>query len=322
VRSSPRLRGRRGGLWPLLGAALLLAGCAPAQDADKLFNELVSPDLETRQDAADRIEQVVEAGDYRVFVRGLDSTNLLNRAQSIVQLARISRPEAQEALRALLVPDRRMMLPFNPIRLRPQREPSDSRILVASLIRRGGGDPQAIGVLLAGAEEGRTAEVLEGTCFAVGALQDPAGIPFLEKAAGHPDLKVARAAVQALGQFRGPEAVAVLGRLIGHAAFEVRSDVLTSLSANDDEATKTLLRTIGESDPMPELRAGAFEALSRFRDADLVPYFIARLKDAPDPARASAAEALARITGQALGSKPGPWEQWLAKNRPGASAGR
>lgn len=318
----PPRRGRRRGAPPALLAVLLLAGCAPAEDADALFAALGSPDLEARQEAADRIESVVESGDYQVFVRGLDSPEPLNRAQSILQLARMSQPGAREALRAQLAVARRMMLPYNPIRLRPAREPSDSRILVANLIRRGGGDPEAIGVLLAGADSGLTADELEGTCFAVGALGDPAGVPFLEKAAEHPDLKVVRSAVQALGQFQGPEVVAALARVSGHPALEVRSDVLTSLASRDDEAAKAVLRSIGESDPAPELRANAYQVLSRQKDPDLVPYFIARLKDAPEPARAPAAEALARITGQRLGTKPEPWERWWAKHRTTTAAAR
>jgi len=318
----PRGGGHRGGSFSALLAALLLATCAPAEDADNLFSSLSSPDLEARQEAADKIEQIVESGDHQVFVRGLDSPRPLNRAQSIVQLARMSQPAAHGALRAQLAVGRRMMLPYNPIRLKPASELSDSRILVANLIQGGGGDPEAIGILLAGAEEGQTVDALEGTCFAVGALGDPAGIPFLEKAARHPDLTVVRSAVQALGQFQGSGVVAILGRVIQHPAIEVRSDVLTSLANRDDEATNSLLRSVGESDPVPDLRASAYQMLSRFEDPELVPYFIARLRDAPETARASAAEALARITGKTMGLKPEPWERWWAKSRPATSVGR
>lgn len=305
-----------------LAAALLLSGCAPAQDADALFAGLVDPDLEARQEAADKIESIVDAGDYAVFVRGLDSPNLLTRAQSIVELSRMTPPPARKALRAQLAVGRRVMLPFNPIRVKPVRELSDSRILVAHLIRTAGGDPEAIGILVADVEDDLDVDVLEGTCFAVGALADPAGIPFLEKASGHRSVKVVRAAVQALGQFKQPEAVVVLGKLVGHPAMEVRSDVITSLAAREDESAVPLLRTIGESDPSPDLRAGAYQALSRLKDPDLVPYLIARLRDAPETARASAAEALSRITGQKLGDKPEPWERWWAKHKPVATAER
>jgi HEAT repeat protein len=299
-----------------LAAAALLGSCAPAEDADALFAALGSPDMEVRQEAADKIESIVESGGFHVFVRGLDSKIPLNRANSIVQLARMSQPGAREALRAQLAVGRRVMLPYNPIRVRPARELSDSRILVANLIHRGGGDPKALGVLLDGVGEDRPVDVLEGTCFAIGALGDPAGIPFLETAGRHRELAVARSAAQALGQFQGPEAIAALGRLVQNPAAEVRSDVVTSLAGRDDEATRALLRSIGESDPDPDLRASAYSALSRLNDPSLVPYLIDRLKDAPGPARDSAAETLARLTGQSLGTKPEPWQRWWARNHP------
>jgi HEAT repeat protein len=307
----------QGGLVALLLAALL-GSCAPAEDADALFAALGSADMEVRQEAADKIESLVESGGFPVFVRGLDSKIPINRANSLVQLARMSQPGAREALRAQLAIGRRVMLPFNPIRVRPTRELSDSRILVANLIHRGGDDPAALGVLLDGVGEDLPADVLEGTCFAIGALGDPAGIPYLEKAARHRELAVARAAAQALGQFQGPEAVAALGRLSQHPAAVVRSDVVTSLAGRDDEATRVLLRTIGESDPDPDLRASAYSALSRINDPALVPYLIDRLKDAPGSARDSAAETLARLTGQSLGTKPESWQRWWAKNHPTA----
>ncbi|HZM70087.1 MAG TPA: HEAT repeat domain-containing protein [Candidatus Cryosericum sp.] len=314
MRTPDRPVGRGCAALVALATAALLGGCAPAENADALFAALGSEDVEARQEAADKIESIVESGGYAVFVRGLDSKVPLNRATSIIQLARMPQPGAREALRAQLAVGRRVMLPYNPIRVRPARELSDSRILVANLIHRGGGDPAALGVLLAGVEENRPADLLEGTCFAVGALGDPAGIPFLEKAARHPELAVARAAVQALGQFQEPEAVTALGRLVQHPAMEVRSDVITSLAGRDDEATRALLRSMGESDPAPELRASAYSALSRLNDPALVPYLIDRLKDAQGPARDSAAETLARITGQSLGTKPEPWQRWWARN--------
>lgn len=292
--------------------------CAPAEDPEKLFGALQSTDLEARQDAADRIDALVQKGDAQVFMRGLKSPNLEYRARSIVELARMSSPEARASLRDLLSIERRMMLPYNPVRLKPSREPADSRILVATLIARGGGDPQALPVLLRGADENQTEESLAGTCFAIGALRDPAGIAFLENASRHPETAVARAAAQALGQFQQPEAFAALTQLSKHPSAEVRSDVLSSLAARDDAATRNLLMTMGRTDESPDIRAAAFETLARFKGPDLVPYFIDRLRDAPEPLRATIVQNLSRLTGQTLGPRPDAWASWWAKH-PGAT---
>ncbi|HET8946806.1 MAG TPA: hypothetical protein VFQ07_07475, partial [Candidatus Polarisedimenticolia bacterium] len=164
---------------PAAAAVILLlgAGCAPAEDPEKLFADLQSPDGEARQEASEKLDAIVEKGDPAPFVRGLSSPSLPIRAQSIVQLARMTSPEAHTVLRGLLARDRRMMLPYNPIRLRPMNEQNDSRILVANLIRRGGGDAEAIDVLLKGSEQNQTTDLRKDTCLAVGALADPKGVP-------------------------------------------------------------------------------------------------------------------------------------------------
>jgi HEAT repeat protein len=304
----------------LASAALCLGRCAPADDIDKLFADLTSNDLEVRQEAGDRIDALVQQGRYEVFTRGLKSPNLLVRAQAMVQLARMPAPGARQALRELLARDRRMMLPYNPIRLKPMRELNDSRILAANLIHRGGGDPEAIDVLLKGAEENATPDETIGTCLAVGALYDPRGIPFLDKASKHPDVEVARAATQALGQFKEPEAIAVLKRLATHPAPEVRADVVSALSSRDGQEVEDILKTVGANDPSPDLRAAAIQGLGHFKDPALVPWLIARLKDAPPEARPAVAQTLNQVTGQALGASPEAWQRWLARAGAGASA--
>lgn len=302
-------------------AALVLGRCAPADDIEKLFADLASSDLEVRQEAGDRIDALVQQGRYEVFTRGLKSPNLSVRAQSMVQLARMPVPGARQAMRDLLARDRRMMLPYNPIRLKPMRELNDSRILAANLIRRGGGDPEAIDVLLHGAEENATPEETVGTCLAIGALYDPKGIPFLDKASKHPDLEVVRAATQALGQFNTPEALASLKRLSTHTAPEVRADVVSALSSRDGQEVEDILKTVGTSDPSSDLRGAALQGLGRFKDPTLVPWLIARLKDAPADARPAVLQALNQVTGQALGPNPESWTRWYARAG-GAAAGR
>ena len=312
---------RRPGFAPAASVALaaLFAACAPAEDPEKLFADLQNPDSEARQEASERIDAIVGRGDPGPFVRGLESPSLPVRAQSILQIARMSSPEARTALRSLLDRDRRMMLPFNPIRLKPMQEPQDSRILVAHLIRRGGGDPEAIDVLLRGSEENQTVDLLGDTCLAVGALADPKGIPFLEKAAMHPDTTVARAAAQALHQFAGPESLAALGRLLDNPSSEVRGEVVAGLTARQEDGVEALLKRVAENDPTPELRSSAILALQRDQDPALVPWLIDLLKNAPAEARPAVVQVLSQRTGQALGPNPEAWRRWYARAHPGGS---
>jgi len=302
--------------------ALACCACAPAVDPEALLNDLSSTDVEARLEAGQKVDKIIASGDYEVFLRGLKSASLLNRAQSIVLLARVDRPEARKALRQLLAVDARMMLPFNPIRMRPASDSSDSRILVANLIQRQGGDPEAIKVLLQGAGETESVEVMTGTCFAIGALRDPAGIGFLDRATQHADVAVVRAAVQALGQFKEPEAEASLERLVSHPNLQVRTDLLTALGGRDDAASTDLVKRMGQSDPAPDLRVAAFQYLANAKSDDIVPYFIERLKDAPPEARPVLTNILAQRTKQSLGPRPEAWEQWWARHGTGARPAR
>src|SRR5437867_7453252 len=124
---------------PIAVAALTLlaAACAPAHDVRALFKDLQSPDIEAREDAAAELEALVRKGDYRVFLQGVESSEGLYKAQSIMYLSRVEGPEARRALRELLRVERRGMIPFNPIRMRPASEETDSRLLVGNLIAGG-----------------------------------------------------------------------------------------------------------------------------------------------------------------------------------------
>jgi len=314
-----RRSGRAAAVFALLCGAL---ACAPAEEPEHLFADLQSQDVEVRQEASDRIEAIVRKGNPAVFVRGLSSPSLPVRAQSIVQLARMGSPEARAQLRSLLARDRRMMLPYNPIRLRPMNEQTDSRILVGNLIKRGGGDPEAIDLLLKGAEENQTTDLLRDTCLAIGALGDPKGIPFLEKAAMHPDPSVGRAAAQALHQFPGPEALGALGRLLDSRDDGVRGEVISGLTARDEPGVEDLLKRTAEHDPSADLRSSAILALQHSKDPDFVPWLIGLLKEAPAEARPAIVQVLSQRTGQALGASPDAWQRWYARNgRPSGSAG-
>ncbi len=297
-----------------LAAALMLgAGCAPARDAETLFKQLRSADLEARQEATEQLDDLVRQGDYRVFLRGVDSADRIYRAQSIIFLARIDRPEARRALHDLLRIEKRSMLPFNPIRFKPTTEEFDSRILVANLIAQSGGDPEAVGTLTAGADD-QSPDVLAATCFALGALHDPKAIPFLAAQARNPQRDVARAAVQALSRFKEPEVIVALRPVIQHPSAEVRGDVLGALDLHEGPEVVEILKTIGASDPSPEIRAAAIGRLTRFRDRSLVPYLIDRLRGRDGAPRAAALAALGSLTGQALGPHPEQWTRWWAQN--------
>ena len=301
-------------------SALGVVACAPAIDPDVLFGRLGSPDSETRQEAIDKVEELIQKNQYDVFVRGLKSANLLYRAQAMVYLGRMRAPQAHTAVRDLLALDRRMQLPFNPIRFKPQPELSDSRILAAALIQRAGGDPEAIRVLLAGIDENQSVEILSGTCFAVGALRDPAGLPFLDTSSRRPEVPLVRAALEAAGQFSQPEALAILARLVDHDSPEVRADVLSSFSSRHDDAVLQLLEQVGRKDPSDDLRETAYRSLTQYKPPQVVPYLIERLGDAPAATRPAILETLGQLTGQTLGTSHDAWARWWAKHGAGPAA--
>jgi HEAT repeat protein len=312
-------RPARGGA---LAAIALLAflgswGCAPADDPDKLLRGLSSPDGEVREESSERLDAIVRKNDASVFLRGLDSQDMLVRAQAITFLSRMTSPEARAALRGLLAGDRRMLLPYNPIRLRPESmAKTDSRILVASLIQRTGPDPKAIGVLLEGAEQAKTIDELVGTCLAIGALRDPAGLPFLDRAALHPEAEVVRAAVQAMAPFEGPEVLPSLRRLATDPRDEVRADVVVSAANHSDPEAASILMLIGAKDRTNEIRMAAWEALSRQPADVVVPYFIEQLRAAGAETRPTLVEILGRQTGQSFGAKPEAWAKFWATAHP------
>ena len=294
--------------------ALLLAACAPAHDAESLFTRMKSPDTEVRQDAAEELDGVIRKGDYQVFLRGLKSPNRMYQVESILFLARMPQPAPRAALRELLRLERRTTLPYNPIRLKPQSMETDSRILVAHLIDANGGDPEAAGVLLQGVGEGQTPEIVIGTCFAVGALRDPKGIPFLVDAARHPDVEVVRAAIQSLGHFHDPRVMESLRAASTHREAVVRSDVLSSLDFQEGPEVVDLLKAVAASDPSPEVRAEAIAKLPRFKDPTVTPVLIEQLKRRDQAPREAALQALRMLTGQSLGPSADAWSRWWARN--------
>ncbi len=321
-----RMGTHRGNLPRLLPALLLLCAlplaCAPAEDAEALFLDLDNQDFESRLEAREELADLVRQGRYDVFVRSLDSENLQIRALSIIYMSQMPHPKARAATRTLLSVDRRMMLPYNPVAMKPSRTTADSRVLVAVLISRSGGDPEAIDLLLAGVDPDDDPEVVKGTCLAIGALRDSQGLPFLVEVSGLRDDDLVRSAVQAMGHIRHPEAIIALEASVDHPAMPVRADVLSALSMWPGGETRQLIRRIGSGDAFPELRVNAIEVLAQQRELSLVPYFIERLGDPDIRVQTAAARALNRATGQTIGDDAAGWKSWWAANEAALSAAR
>ena len=302
----------------IAGAGL---GCAPAYDAQTLYSQLQNSDIEVREDAREKIESMIQQGRYEVFLKGAASPNKSYRAPAILDLARMEQPAARAALRQLLRQEQRQMIPYNPIRMKPTTEETDSRILVAHLIHLHGGDPEAVKPLLEGAEE-QDPDVLTGTCYALGALHEPAAIPFLTIASRHPEMDVARAAAQALSTFNTPEALAALKTLLSHPSEEVRGEVLSGLELHEGPEVIEMLKTVALSDPSTEIRTTAISQLSRFKDASVVAFLIEQLRGRDDASRQAALAALRALSGQSFGPNPASWTRWWDAHRTSFAAGR
>ena len=302
-------------------ALLFCLTCAPAYDADTLFQDLQSDDPEVRVDARESLEKIMVGGDYKVLVRGLDSTEPMIRVQSILYLSRMPQPDARAALRELLRADRRMMLPFNPIRLKATREKHDSRILVAHLIASREGDPEALPVLLDGLDQSLPAEVLEGACYAVGALGDERGVPFLASAINSRDIGVVRASVQALGRFQTREALESIREAVSHPSQEVRGEALSALDLWSPADVKDLLLEIAGSDSSGDIRASAIHRLGSTTDPSLVPFLIDQLATGQPVIASPALGALRQLTGENIGNDPGAWRLWWDQRETERSGG-
>ena len=163
--------------------------------------------------------------------------------------------------------------------------------------------------------QGQPDDVLAGTCFALGALLDPKGIPFLATATGHQNIDVVRAAVQALGMFRTHEALESLRSPMHHASPEVRSEVLSALQLQEDPEVVEFLKSMAASDPTREIRLAAMSQLGRFKGPASIPFLIEQLKSANADTRQGALDTLRQLSGQAFGPRPGAWERWWQENQ-------
>ena len=305
--------------WTMAGLAAGCLSCAPAYDVQTLYGQLQSNDSEERRDAEEKIEKIVHEGRYEVFQRGVESPVKTHRAPSIIYLARMTQPEARAALRDLLRAEKRSMIPYNPIQMKKTSEESDNRILVAHLIALNGGDPEALNLLVQGMD-GQPPDIRAATCYALGALHDAKGIPFLKTASGSKEIEVARAATQALGVFRTREAVDGLKALLAHPSEEVRSEVLSALQLQDGPSVVGLLETMASSDPSSDLRGAALSQLSRFKDPSPVPFLIEQLKTKDESNRQIALSSLRQLSGEPFGPLPGQWSRWWQSSQKTSAA--
>lgn len=296
-------------------ALVVLAACAPAHDARDLLGQLQSGDSDARQDAREKIAGILRSGNFQVFERGAREADGMVRVQSILYLARFTQPEARVALRELLRIENRAMIPYSPIRMRVSSELTDSRILVANLIEQHGGDPKAVDDLLAGQEAASPPDVITGTCFALGALRDPRGVPYLKAATEHGEIEVVRAAIEALSRIEGAEALEALQGLAAHPAIEVRTDLLLALDLRGDGGPTGIVRRLALSDPAAAVRSQATQQLARSPAPEAVPVLIEVLRDRDPEVRAAAHEALIRISGRALAPRVDAWSRWWAANQ-------
>lgn len=306
------------GCWPGIASALalvVLATCAPAHDARDLLAQLQSGDGDARQDAREKLADILQTGDYQVFERGAREADGPVRVQSILYLARFTQPEARAALRNLLRIENRAMIPYSPIRMRVSSELTDSRILVAHLIAQQGGDPKAVDDLLTGQEAAPPPEVVIGSCFALGALRDPRGVPYLKAATERGETDVVRAAVEALSRIEGAEALGALQGLSAHPAVEVRTDLLLALDLRGDGGPTGIVRRLALSDPAAVVRSQAAQQLARSPAPEAVPVLIEILRDRDPEVRAVAHEALVRISGRVLAPRPEAWSRWWIANQ-------
>lgn len=301
----------------LFFSLLLFASCAPEVDVEKLFVQSNSDDYEERVEARQRIASLVEKGSVEPFARGLKSHNAETRLQSILNLLAIKNPESKKPLVGELELSRRFNVFYNPIRLVPVASPSDSRIMIANILRMKGGDPGAVPILAEayGKEPDVAARV--GTVFALGALHDPAAAETLKKALKDDDLKVVQAAVEGLTMISDPDIAKRLLEGLTDPREEIRANCASALSGYQDPGVKDALLHSVLKDSSMKVRMAALDSLPSAGGFPAFPTILAILKDphTPTELREESAKALQSLTGQDFGQDAARWSAWWEKNK-------
>ena len=140
--------------------------------------------------------------------------------------------------------------------------------------------------------------VLAETACAIGATRAPWARSTLIRALSHKHPKVARAAAEALGNFRDSEvADALIGAARGHASYFVRASALTALGkTRDPRAFDVLASAAKERTWNGTVEAGAIAGLAELADARAMPLILDASKpQCNEGLRRAAVIALGRI---------------------------
>ena len=315
--SIPPWRRRRAALSLLLASMVFLASCAPEVDVEKLFIQSNSDDYEERVEARQRLSQLVEKGEVEPFARGLQSRNAETRVQCILHLLLIKSPESKKPLVGELELSRRFNVFYNPIRLIPVSNPSDSRIMVANILWTKGGAPGAAETVAEGYGKEPDVDTRVATVFALGALHDPASVPTLKKALKDPDLKVVKAALEGLNLLQTPDISQSLLEGLSDSREEVRANSASALGGFHDSASSQALAQAIHKDPSTKVRLAAVGALSNAGGFGAFATILGLLKDPHSSAemKEKAAAALQSMTGQDFGEDAARWAGWWEHNK-------
>ena len=308
---------RRAALSLLYLFAALSVSCAPEVDVEKLFVQSNSDDYEERLEARQRLGQLVEKGEVEPFALGLQSRNSQTRVQCILHLLLIKNPESKKALVEELELSRRFNVFYNPIRLIPVSDPSDSRIMVANILWTKGGDPKAAETLAQSYGKEPDVDTRVATVFALGALHDPAAVPTLKKALKDPELRVVKAALEGLNLQQAPGISQSLLEGLSDSSEDVRANTASVLGGfHDPASSEALLQTI-HNDPSMKVRLAALGSLSSAGGWSVFAPILGLLKDPRSPAemKAKAATALQAMTGQDFGVDAARWAGWWEHNK-------
>jgi HEAT repeat protein len=223
----------------------------------------------------------------------LDSTNVEERRRGASRLARLA-SEAQ--LRPLVV-----------LRLSELGCKEPDALVCRTLIAAVEGDhgPQAVQLLSATASH-PSDDIRRLAIEQLGQLPQPAQVPILLPALKDEDMRVVRAAVQALGHLGMLEDPAPLEKLLTTTNKSLRLDVAMSLSRLKSPKGPPELILLAR-DPDPEVRRHAALYMGELGDRTYLPSLIELLDD-PLGARRAALESLPRITGHDIVAEEGKAE--------------
>jgi len=317
---SKRVRWRRHP-WRMLRLVPILAvtvvACASEVDIEQIYVEVNSHDYEARTDARRKLQELVDQKIVEPFDRGLQSPNAETRVQSILHLMAINTPESVEALLPELELSRRFKVFYHPIRLMPSPHPSDSRIMVAYIIRLNGGHPEALEILRNTYGKEEDAEAREGTVMAMGALHDPGAIPTLKKVLRDPEAAVMQAAMEGLTGMQAPDLYEDLVACVGDDDEGVRIRCAKRLSHfRGDKAAAGVLELLAQasSAALREALVGCLGGMGGDRAFEAL-LALLRSRDEDPGIQRKALESLQSMTGQNFEADPDKWQSWWGENK-------